>query len=110
MKNNTLNEVNNKRTYMFEKLQVIILMMAASVTPVFADVSQIGSNIGNWGTEQLGWIAMAVIAFMALKYLIKKAWAPCGVFILIGGALFYIIRNPEQLENIGAVIFGIATQ
>lgn len=107
MEKNTLDKSKNK---FFVRLEVTVIAMIMVTIPVFADISNIGSNLGSWGTEQIGYIALAIIAFIALRFLIKKAWIPCGVFVVIGGTLLFIINNPEQLENIGAVIFGIATK
>ncbi|MFV0518350.1 MAG: TcpD family membrane protein [Aminipila sp.] len=104
------NTLNEKKSNLLLRIETITLMMVFATVPAFADISNIGSNFGNWGMEQIGWAALVVIAFMGLRYMIKKAWVPCLVFFCVGGILLFVIKNPEKLEGIGAVLFGIATK
>ncbi len=104
------NTLNNRKIKLLAKVQVIVLMMIAYTVPVFADISNIGQNLGNWGIEQVGWAGLVIVACISLGFLIRKAWIPCGVFLLVGGTILYIIKHPEQLSSIGEIIFGIATK
>lgn len=88
---------------------VVVMVMATSAL-VFAGVDSAGQNAGEWFTGQLWYIALAILAFMAIKYLVKKAWVPAGVFFAIGGILLYIISNPEKLQQIGESLFNIIFQ
>lgn len=105
--NNTLNK---KKIGLMPKIGIVVMTMILYTVPAFADVTDIGQNVGNWGVEQIGSLALLVVAYMLLKYLVKKAWVPAGVFFAIGAILVYIINNPDKLEGIGAALFGIATQ
>lgn len=82
------------------------LIMTTSVI-AFAGVENAGQNAGEWATTQLWYVALAVVVFMFVKFLIKKAWVPAGIFIAIAGILLYLVQNPEQLQRIGESLFGI---
>lgn len=84
-----------------------ICIFVATACVAFAGVENAGQNAGEWFTSQLWYIALAVVAFMLVKFLIKKAWVPAGIFFAIAGILIYVIQNPEQLQKIGESLFGI---
>ena len=88
---------------------VVVTVMATTV-PAFADVSNIGQNLGTWGLEQIFWVALAIIAWVVMMFVMKKAWVPCFIFILVGGSALFIIKYPDKLVSIGQVIYGIATR
>lgn len=100
----TLNEKNKR---ILKIIEVAMLTIMATTMTVFADPTDVGQNFGQWGMEQIWWVALAVVAFMAVKYLIKKAWVPCGLFVVIGGLILTIIKNPEKLSMIGESFFNI---
>lgn len=104
------NTLNEKRANLSLKIGVMAMLMILYTVPVFAGVENIGSNIGNWGVEQIGAFALCIVAFIAVRFLAKKAWVPCGVFLAIGAVLLYIINNPDKLEIIGETLFGIAVK
>lgn len=84
----------------------LVIVMTSSMI-VFAGVENAGQNAGQWATNQIWYVALAALAFMAVKFLIKKAWVPAGVFFGVGGILLYIIKNPEKLQQIGESLFNI---
>lgn len=104
------NTLNEKKANLSLKIGVMAMIMILYTVPVFAGVENIGSNIGNWGVEQIGAISLCIVAFIGVKFLAKKAWVPCGVFFAIDAVIVYIINNPEKLEFIGETLFGIAVK
>lgn len=107
MEKNTLNEKNKM---LLKRIQMVVFMFIATTVPVFADISNVGENLGGWGLEQIWWFALAVVGYVLLKFIIKKAWGPAVIFALVGGAVLYLIKYPDKLTTIGEVIYRIATR
>lgn len=101
------NTLNEKKKRFFKTVELVALMMIGSTMTVFADATNVGQNFGEWAMGQIWWVALAIIAFMALKYLLKKAWIPCGIFVLIGSMILVVIKTPEKLSSIGDAMFNI---
>ena len=104
------NTLNERKLGVMPKLGIVAMIMILYPVPAFADIGNIGQNVGTWGVEQIGYFALLIIAGVLLKFLAKKAWVPAGVFACIGAVISYVIKNPDKLEGIGAALFGIATQ
>jgi len=104
------NTLNKKNKSILGRIEMVLLMLTATTIPVFADISNVGQNLGGWGMEQIWWFALCVVAFVVLKFIVKKAWTPCIVFVLIGGAALFLIKYPDKLSAIGEVIYRIATK
>ncbi|WP_324825086.1 hypothetical protein [Sinanaerobacter sp. ZZT-01] len=99
--------LNEKKKSAFRTAELVVLTVIASTATVFADATSVGQNFGEWAMGQIWWVALAIVAFMAVKYLIKKAWIPCGIFVLIGSMILVVIKNPEKLSSIGEAMFNI---
>lgn len=107
MKNVRLGE--NKLNY-FRSLQICFCILIATTATAFADITDAGQNAGEWFLSQIWWIALAVVAYMFLRFLVKKAWVPAGVFFLIGSLLLAIIKYPERLSTIGDAVYNLLIQ
>ena len=104
------NTLNERKLGLMPKIGIIAMTMVLYTVPAFADIGNIGQNVGTWGVEQIGYFALLIIAGALLKFLAKKAWVPAGVFACIGAVIYFVIKNPDKLEGIGAALFNIATQ
>lgn len=109
MEKNTLNE-KKRNNLILKRIEMVVLLFIATTVPVFADIENVGENLGGWGLEQIWWIALVVVAFVLLKFVIKKAWGPATVFALVGGATLFLIKYPDKLTAIGEVVYRIATK
>lgn len=96
-------------------LKVGLIVMAALLlffcmaAPVFAAGGELqtGRNFGEWALEQIWYIALAVCAFMIVKFLVKKAWVPMTLFIVLGALCLFLISSPESLKGIGEKLFNM---
>jgi len=78
-----------------------LIMALAAVTPCFADITDAGQNFGSWIQEQALYIALAVVAVVMVGFIIKKAWIPAAMFIIVGAVLIAIVSSPDQLATFG---------
>ena len=93
-----------------KKILMILLTLIASTCITFAGgIENIGQNAGGWILDQLWWVALAIIAFIAVKFLLRKAWAQLIIFLVIAGLVLFIITSPGNLKTIGETIFSIVT-
>lgn len=86
---------------------IALLVFLAFTTPAIAADGglQTGKNFGEWFTKQIWYIALAVVAFMIVKFLVKKAWVPLAIFIVLAALCIYIIASPDSLKTIGEKLF-----
>lgn len=91
-------------------LTAIMTLLILSTKMCFASgIENVGENTGQWFLDQIWWLALAVIGYFAVKYLIKKAWVQFLIFLVIGGIVLFIIASPESLKAIGEKLFQIVT-
>lgn len=91
-------------------LTTVVSILILSTTITFAGgIENVGQNTGQWFLDQIWWLALAVIGYFAVKYLIKKAWIQFLIFLVIGGIVLFIITSPQSLKAIGEKLFQIVT-
>jgi uncharacterized membrane protein len=95
---------------MVTRITMGLVMVMAAVTPCFADITNVGQNAGGWLQEQIFYVALAIIAVVMLGFLMKKAWIPAGIFIVIGAIILAIIGTPETLRAFGQSLLTRFTQ
>lgn len=64
-----------------------------------------GQSFGSWILDQAFWLALAVIAVVAIPLIMKKSWVPLGIFLLIGSIVLVVISNPSRLTGLGNIIW-----
>lgn len=74
-------------------------------TSKVADASQWGKNISTTATETLFWLAGGVLAFICVKFVLKKNYAGLVGAIAIGGLALVIIKDPHKLVPVGNAIW-----
>lgn len=90
-------------------LTSLITLLLTTTLSFASGIENVGENAGQWFLDQVWWLALAVIAYFAVKYLIKKAWIQFLIFLVIGGIVLFIITSPESLKAIGEKLFQIIT-
>lgn len=109
---NCLNKRMGRRNLLI-KVAVIamiaVLLLLCMTMPAFAADGdlQTGKNFGEWGLEQIWYIALAICAFMIVKFLVKKAWVQMALFLVLGALCLYLISSPESLKGIGEKLFNM---
>ncbi len=88
---------------------IAVLLILCMTSPVFAADGnlQTGKNFGEWALDQIWYIALAVCAFMIVRFLIKKAWVQMALFIVLGALCLFLISSPESLKGIGEKLFNM---
>ena len=88
---------------------IAILLILAFTMPAFAanGTLQTGKNVGEWGLDQVWYIALLIVAVMVIKFLAKKAWVPMAIFIVLGALCLFIISSPDALKNVGQSIYNL---
>lgn len=89
------------------RILVVAMTVMVSTSLVFADPSNAGQNFSSWGLEQIWYVALLIMAVVILKFVIKKAWVPLAVFVVIGGIVLVLIKTPDKILSIGTSIFNI---
>ena len=88
-----INYLNKKmeRKNMIMRMAVVFiaaaLLILCMTAPAFAASGELqtGKNFGEWALDQIWYIALAVCAFMIVRFLIKKAWVQMVLFIGFSG-------------------------
>lgn len=90
-------------------LLVVILISLALAFAISADAATInpGEKAATWIMDQVFWIALAVIAVVAVTFIIKRAWVPLVIFAILSAIVLVIVSSPERLQNIGEALFVI---
>jgi hypothetical protein len=89
------------------RLSTAAMTFLLCTAPAFAGVEDVGQNLGNWLSQQAFWVAIGIISVVAIGFIIKRAWIPCLIFVVLGGIILFIISNPSRLQAIGESLFGI---
>ena len=67
----------------------------------------VGKNIGTWLKEQARWLAIGIIAAVAIPLLVKRAWMALAVFIVIAAIVLAVIASPDKLQALGEGFLGL---
>ena len=92
------------------RISMGFLLATAAVTPCFADITNIGENAGGWIQEQAFYIGVTAVAIAMVVFILKKAWIPAAVFIVVAAILLAIIGSPETLQTFGQSLLNRFTQ
>ena len=110
---NYLNKKMERRNMVMRAAVIAIaavLLILCATAPTFAASSgdlQTGKNFGEWALDQIWYLALAVCAFMIVRFLIKKAWVQMVIFIVLGALCLFLISSPESLKGIGEKLFNM---
>lgn len=88
-------------------LIAIMLIMCTGLAFAANDGPDVGKNLGDWLQEQVFYIALAVVAVIAVTFIVKRAWIPLAIFIVIAALVLVLIQNPERLVTLGESLWGI---
>lgn len=89
------------------------LVLACSIFMMFATDAfaaggpDVGKNIGTWLKEQAFWLAVGVVAVVAIIFLVKRAWVQLVAFIIIAAIVLAIISSPDRLQTLGESFVGL---
>lgn len=107
---NCLNKRMEKRNLLIRVTviaMIAVLLLLCMTMPAFAADGglQTGKNFGEWALDQIWYVALAVCAFMIVRFLIKKAWVQMAIFIVLGALCLFLISSPESLKAVGEKLF-----
>lgn len=88
------------------KIALIMTVMLTIATPVYA-APQIGQNTATYILEQLAWLILAVAIVLGVKAYGKGNTARAIIWLVAGGVLYVICKNPMKLDFFGKWIFEI---
>lgn len=95
--------LSNKTVSRVVGIMTFMLMIA---TPVYA-APQIGQNSATYILEQVSWAILAGAIILAVKTYMKGNTARAIIWIVVGGVLFVICKNPTKLQSFGNWVFEI---
>lgn len=108
---NLLNQRVERKNLLLKAVVIIgiaLLLILAFTMPAFAAGElQTGKNVGEWGLDQVWYLALLIVAVMIIKFLAKKAWVPMAIFIFLGALCLFIISSPDALKNVGQSIYNL---
>lgn len=84
---------------------VIMFAIMAMSNVVLADAGSFGSNLYGWLKEQIFWIALLVIAAIAVPFIMKKMWMQLAGFLVLAALVLVIVDDPSRLKTIGITIW-----
>ena len=94
-------------TLLFLAVLVFSIFMMFASDAFAAGGPDVGKNIGTWLKEQALWLAIGVIAAVAIPLLVKRAWADLVVFIIVSAIVLAIIASPDKLQALGEGFLGL---
>jgi cell division protein FtsW (lipid II flippase) len=83
---------------------LIGIMMFGNV--VYADAGDFGSNSYNWLKGQVFYLALLVIAAIAVPFILKKMWMQLVGFLVLAALVLVVVDDPSKLKSIGTTIWG----
>lgn len=109
---NLLNQRLERKNLLLKAVVIIgiaLLLILAFTMPAFAAGGnlQAGKNLGEWGLDQLWYLALLIVAAMFIKFLAKKAWVPMAIFGILAALCLFIITKPEALKSVGQSIYNL---
>lgn len=94
-------------TLLFLAVLVFSIFMMFASDAFAAGGPDVGKNIGTWLKEQALWLAIGVIAAVAITLLVKRAGAALVVFIIVSAIVLAIIASPDKLQALGDGFLGL---
>ena len=93
-------------TVLFLAVLVCSIFMMFASDAFAAGGPDVGKNIGTWLKEQARWLAIGIIAAVAIPLLVKRAWMALAVFIVIAAIVLAVIASPDKLQALGEGFLG----
>lgn len=94
-----------EKTMRIMKVMVLsLLLTAGNICVAFAAPPDYAGNAKTWLSSQLGSIALITLILVLVGCLIKKSYTGAIVTVLAGGAVTYLIFNPDKIKTIGTAI------
>ena len=94
-------------TLLFLAVLVFSIFMMFASDAFAAGGPDVGKNIVTCLKEQALWLAIGVIAAVAIPLLVKRAWAALVVFIIVSAIVLAIIASPDKLQALGDGFLGL---
>ena len=94
-------------TVLFLAVLVFSIFMMFASDAFAAGGPDVGKNIGTWLKEQALWMAIGVVAVVAIIFLVKRAWVQLAVFIVIAAIVLAVIASPDKLQALGEGFLGL---
>ncbi len=86
-------------------LMVLIISLFMLNADLAMAAAQPGQSFGTWILDQAFWVALAVVAVVAIPLILKKSWVPLGIFLLVAAIVLVVISNPSRLTGLGNIIW-----
>ena len=94
-------------TVLFLAVLVCSIFMMFASDAFAAGGPDVGKNIGTWLKEQARWLAIGIIAAVAIPLLVKRAWMALAAFIVIAAIVLAVIASPDKLQALGEGFLGL---
>ena len=94
-------------TVLFLAVLVCSIFMMFASDAFAAGGPDVGKNIGTWLKEQARWLAIGIIAAVAIPLFVKRAWMALAVFIVIAAIVLAVIASPDKLQALGEGFLGL---
>lgn len=94
-------------TVLFLAVLVCSIFMMFASDAFAAGGPDVGKNIGTWLKEQARWLAIGIIAAVAIPLLVKRAWMALAAFIVIAAIVLAVITSPDKLQALGEGFLGL---
>lgn len=96
---------NNKKDMRTIGMKVMLSFMTFSLLlwncGFYSQAANYGEKAGNWFLEQLFWIGIAIVAFILVTCLLKRAWITAIITFVCGGIILVVIKEPELIPTVG---------
>lgn len=100
----TIEKIKEMAIKITARISMGIMLTMVAVTPCFADITNVGQNAGGWIQEQAFYIALAVVAVVLAGFVLKKAWIPAIIFIILASIILAVIAAPDTLKTFGQAL------
>ena len=94
-------------TLLFLAVLVFSIFMMFASDAFAAGGPDVGKNIGTWLKDQALWLAIGIIAAVAITFLAKRAWVALAIFIVVSAIVLAIIASPDKLQALGEGFLGL---
>ncbi|MDK2919619.1 MAG: hypothetical protein PWQ37_2352 [Candidatus Petromonas sp.] len=95
--------MNNK---IIKTVLIVSLILAMTTVTAFAENTW-AKNTYDWVKDGVWWFALAVIAWIAVKLLLKKMFAQFAGFAVLGAIVLVVIDDPVKLKTLGTTLWNI---
>ena len=93
--------------FFFLAMLMLSLVMIFATDAFASGGPDLGKNIGTWLKDQAFWLAVGVVAAVAITFLVKRAWVQLVIFLVISAIVLAIISSPDRLQSLGEAFVGL---